>query len=284
MALLILLSLCMAAEEWVVPPDVLAAARASRNLPLGLRMKAVTEPMLGLPYIVDGIGEGREPDADPLVRYDGYDCLTFVEEALALALTADPASLPAIRNTLRYSGGIDYHRRNHFMVSQWIPNAIEKGILVDITSQHGEVHLVSKTIIPRNWARWKGRWNFHLAAEDYPLGTFSLGVLSLDAAAAALPDLPDGALLVVVRQNRNYNPLLVTHIGFVVRDTEGVKIRHATKMGGKVVRDDRLPWYFEHLMKFDNWPVEGILVLMPLEMGPRRISMPAPSREDGVLP
>jgi hypothetical protein len=284
MAVLILLSLSFAAEEWAIPPEVLDAAEESRNLPIGLRMKAVTEPMLGLPYVVDGIGEDRAPDRDPLVRYDSYDCLTFVEEALALSLTADPVSVPALRNSLRYSGEVDYFKRNHFMVSQWIPNALENGILEDITSRHGEVHLVTKTIIPRNWARWKGRWNFHLTAEDYPLGQFTLGVLSLDAVADALPVLPDGALLVVVRQNRSYNPVLVTHIGFLVRDAEGVKIRHATKMGDKVVRDDRLPWYFEHIMKFDNWPVEGILVLMPREQGPRRISMPMPSEGEGVLP
>ena len=33
--------------------------------------------------------EKKEPDLDPIVRYDAFDCLTFVEEAMALAIGED---------------------------------------------------------------------------------------------------------------------------------------------------------------------------------------------------
>ena len=93
-----------------------------------------------------------------------------------------------------------------------------------------------------------------------------MGVLSLDAALKAIPDIPEGALLVVVRQNNPYNPVWITHLGFVVRHSENdVRIRHATKMGGGVVKEHYLKWYFEHIRLYLS-PMEGILVLMPQEM------------------
>ena len=47
-----------------------------------------------------------------------------------------------------------------------------------------------------------------------------MGVLSLDAAFKAIPEIPEGALLVVVRQNNPYNPVWITHLGFVVRHSK----------------------------------------------------------------
>jgi hypothetical protein len=46
-------------------------------------------------------------------------------------------------------------------------------------------------------------------------------------------------------------------------------MRHATKMGAGGVKDHSLRWYFEHLRTYVNWPVAGISVLEPQEMGPR---------------
>ena len=250
----------------VVPPLVLEAQSQSWGKPIGERMKQVTEPFLGKPYILNGIGELAAPDPDPIVRYDGFDCLTFVEEALALVLGNTPEEMDSIRKELRYGdGSVSYDNRNHFMVSQWIPNAIEKGYLVDITPTLGETHVVSKTITARTWERWKGRRHFFLELQQFPVGTYHLGVLSLDEAFSAIPELPEGALLIVVRQNNPFNPVWITHLGFVVRHSDtDVRIRHATTMSGGVVKEHYLKWYFEHIRLYLA-PMEGILVLMPQE-------------------
>lgn len=254
--------------DWSVVPDVvLEAQSAAWSEPIGLRMKVITEGFLGSPYMLNGIGELQDPDPDPIVRYDAFDCLTFVEEALSLSLGRTPTDVDLIRKDLRYGDGpVVYENRNHFMVSQWIPNAIEKGYLKDITHTLGETHVVSKTITRRTWERWKGRRHFFLTPNQFPVGTYRMGVLSLDAAFEAIPDIPDGALLVVVRQNNPYNPVWITHLGFVVRHSENdVRIRHATKMGGGVVKEHYLKWYFEHIRIYLS-PMEGILVLMPQEL------------------
>lgn len=250
-----------------LPPSVLEDQAAAWSEPLGTRMKLVTESLLGKPYLSNGIGELQAPDPDPLVRYDAFDCLTFVEEAISLSLGKTPVDVEQIRRDLRYGNGIvSYENRNHFMVSQWIPNAIEKGYLKDITHTLGETHVVSKEITRRTWERWKGRHNFFFTPDQFPVGTYRMGVLSLDAAFKAISDIPEGALLVVVRQNNPYNPVWITHLGFVVRHSEtDVRIRHATKMGGGVVKEHHLKWYFEHIRIYLA-PMEGVLVLMPQEL------------------
>ena len=104
-----------------VPEVVWQQQNESQGLPIGQRMRQSTESLLGLPYILNGIGELQEPDLDPFVRYDGFDCLTFIEEAMALALASDLESLESIRLDLRYHDlEHTYSTRNHFMISQWI--------------------------------------------------------------------------------------------------------------------------------------------------------------------
>ena len=49
-------------------------------------MERASRAFLGLPYLNDAAGEGQGIDTDPPSRYDAFDCLTFVEEVLALTL------------------------------------------------------------------------------------------------------------------------------------------------------------------------------------------------------
>jgi hypothetical protein len=255
----------------VLPSEAAAAARASAHFALPDRMKAVSEPFLDVPYLVDGHGEGVEPDIDPPARYDVFDCVTFVEEVLALAFAGDPVSAPMYRNALRYADGVpEYGRRHHFMMAEWIPANIEAGFLVDITSSLGETHRIVKTVERKTWSNWQGTRQFKHSLGELPVGTYGLNVLSLDAAAAAADQFPPGAIVLTVRQPHDWKPIIVSHVGFIIPTDEGIPttMRHATKMAGSKVRDHYLGWYIERLRWFKR-PVEGISVLMPIDQGPR---------------
>ncbi len=270
-------------DEGAMPEDLVAAARASVNLSLPERMAAISKPLLDLDYGLDKNGEGIAPDEDPPARYDIFDCVTFLEEILGLAMAADPLSAPMVRNALRYEDGVvDYTRRNHIWLQQWIPNNIAAGLVEDITSKVGQTHLVRKKITMRIWERWRGSRHFQMDLKLLPVGSFSLPVLSLDAAQANLSRIPDGAIVVVVRKPRAHRPIIVSHVGFVLpREGGPTMMRHATKLGGGRVRDHDLRWYLNHQRWFDKIPVEGISVLMPLEQGPRRSRL---QEEKGKLP
>ena len=267
-------------DEGGIPPELIELARSVRDRPLGERMAAISEPMMGAPYLGDAIGEGVPPDLDPPARYDAWDCLTFVEEVLALALPPDPVSAPSVRRSLRYGEGapVSYEDRHHFMLQQWVPQAIANGWLEDITAQVGEAHLLRKTVTPRTWARWRKRSLFTLPDALLPTGDYAMPVLSPGAAREAVDRIPDGALLLTVRQSRDHVPIVVTHLGFKVPSTPEVPLmRHATRMGREPrVRNERLNWYLEHIQWYHHWPVEGISVLMPREYGPRRSRLQPP--------
>ena len=38
---------------------------------------------LGAKYVNEPLGEEKLPDTDPLIRFDAFDCVTFVETSLA---------------------------------------------------------------------------------------------------------------------------------------------------------------------------------------------------------
>ena len=262
-----------ATELGVMPESVSEVARAVVNEPLAYRMKAVSDPFLGLPYKIDGHGEGIGPDADPPARYDAFDCLTFLEEILSLAFAGDPVSAPFYRQAIRYKDGqVDYSKRHHFMMAQWIPENIDAGFVEDITHTLGETHRIEKEVTREIWRNWQGTYGFTLKLDELPTGHYGLNVMSLDAAEAAIENIPAGAIILTVRQPKDWKPIVVSHVGFVVPSIEGqpVRVRHATKVQGGVVRDHTLSSYLER-MRWYQRPVEGVSVLMPQEQGPRLI-------------
>ena len=66
--------------------------RALSEQPAGpARAVAGTAPLLGRRYLLSALGEGTGPDPDPRFRLDAFDCVTFVETAIALGNAASAA-------------------------------------------------------------------------------------------------------------------------------------------------------------------------------------------------
>jgi len=253
-----------------MPPKVLEAARDAAKLPLPERMRAISDAMLDRPYASDPLGEGQGIDADPLARYDVFDCLTFTEEVLALALAGDPADAARIRNHLRYADQTPaYVNRRHFMELQWIPANIDNGWLVDTTSEYGTVVDMSREVTPETWSTWAGRAQFAHRDGELPIGAMRLSVLPLETALEVHETIRPGSLILTVREDRSWKPIWVSHIGFLVPGEDRPTLRHATKMGKGSSRDHSLKWYLEHLTTYKNWKVVGITVLEPVDYGPR---------------
>lgn len=256
----------------LIPPEVAAAARDAASLPLPDRMAAISRTLLGRPYLADPLGEGAPPDADPLVRYDVFDCLTFVEEVLALSLAGDPNHAGAVRNALRYGDAPpSYATRRHFMELQWIPGNVAAGWLRDTTASYGEVVHLERDWTAADWANWAGRSKFHHTDAELPVGRMALDVLPLATARAVADRIAPGSILLTVRSDQPWKPLWITHVGFVFAGEDGKPIvRHATKLGSGGTRDHTLAAYLDKVEAYPNWPVLGVAVLEPLDAGPRR--------------
>lgn len=271
-------------DDGALPEALAKAVSDHHDDPIGTRVTAISEAMMGTPYLNDSAGEAAGPDLDPPVRYDAFDCLTFVEEVLALSLAADARGAAVIRDSLRYGHGQApaYENRQHFMLQQWVPDAIAAGWVKDITAELGETRLLEKKVTLRNWQWWKGRKLFLLPDALLPVGDFRLQVLTPGSAWDVAPEIPDGAIVLTVRENKDHVPIIVTHLGFKVASALPDKpfFRHATKMGKRPrVRNDWLRWYVEHNRWYHWWPVAGFTVLMPQEQGPRRSAIADDARK-----
>ncbi len=262
------------APTGTMPQELVDAARRAARKPLAERMAAVSEPMLGRPYARDPLGEGEGTDPDPRARYDAFDCLTFVEETLALSFSAEPTHAAFFRRQLRYgSQSPTYAHRRHFMELQWIPGNVADGFIESTAHRYGDVEHREKVVDTGIWRRWGRRSLFKLAEDELPVGTMSLDILPLERAIAVADELAPGSLLLQVHEDRAGTPMWTTHVGFVV-EREGERFfRNASRRSAMRVRDEPLKNYLTHIRQYDGWPVSGIAVFEPREQLPRRAAL-----------
>lgn len=100
---------------------------------------------LGARYIASPLGECALPDADPLIRFDAFDCTTFVETVLA---DGDECQL----NQIRYKDGeIGFLTRNHFIESDWMNN--NSDIVQNVSARYSPVAVRRVVIDKASWFR-----------------------------------------------------------------------------------------------------------------------------------
>jgi len=101
------------------------------------RLDKISSEFLGKPYLLGALGEGDGGyyDQYPLYRTDSFDCETFVDTVLALALANNPGQFKHCINQIRYQNGIiSFTKRNHFTCLDWNKNNQKQGLIKDITT------------------------------------------------------------------------------------------------------------------------------------------------------
>lgn len=95
------------------------------NPDFSTRLAQVLRDSVGTPYQDGPLGEGpgaREDD-DPLIDLSRVDCVTFVEQSVALAASSTYQEAVALLQRIRYRDGeISFASRNHFTLVDWVPN------------------------------------------------------------------------------------------------------------------------------------------------------------------
>ncbi len=220
--------------------------------------------LLGTPYVHSPLGEGSGPDPDPRFRLDAFDCVTLVETALALGSARSVAEARLLLDDIRYDGPPDFRHRNHYVEAQWLPANARKGWIEDVTEQiGGELALRGqKRHTAATWraAERAGHVVRGLDPAQLPLGTFPLPLVPLDHVAAIAARIPEGTLLLVVREDRPWRPYRVTHLGIVVVGAGGMRlVRHASDVPAVMrVRDEPLVRFVARNARAQGWPVVGV--------------------------
>jgi hypothetical protein len=229
---------------------------------LRARILEVSERFVGTPYLESPLGEGEGEDPDPLIRFDAVDCLTFVEQVLALAMADNPAEVLPLLLRLRYAQAPSYQGRNHLMEAQWIPHNQHKGFIRDVTAEWGGGRTVpwEKELTVRTWRSPSSR---ALGLTEPIIGRYGYQLVPLGALREVAQKVPAGTILVVVREDRPTRVSRITHLGFVVRRGQQTYLRHAARSVFRRVIDEDLDAFLRRNARYDKWPVAGAMLLAP---------------------
>jgi hypothetical protein len=231
-----------------------------------------SESFLGTPYANSPLGEGTGVDADPLVSFEAVDCLTLVEQSLALSLVSQAAEFQRALNLIRYSDeGIAWNNRLHIMESQWIPTQEKRGLIKNVTPLYSNSHLqkVTKIITGETWNEKMGL-SLHLPVEKQTVGSFELQMIPTQFAVDALKKVPSGSLVVVIRKDRPKTVTMVTHVAVVVQTKNGTLIRHASRTFKKVI-DEPVEKYLKRNLDFGAWTIEGLALYQVAQEWPKEL-------------
>jgi len=235
---------------------------------IATRIDFFSRQFLGSPYLSNPQGEGEHADIDsaPLYRFDGFDCVTYVNNILALALSHDEKSFEKKLLQLNYYYAIpQYENRFHFMSVDWNPQNQKNNIVRDVTrdiqdEKNNAIAEWAEGDIDRpNWFIKKGL--AHLAQtvkkEWVRLPYLPLKKLFDDnknPRAFLFNQIPDVSIIEIIRPNWNLTEkigtnLHVSHVGFGIRDaSQSLLFRHASSEQKGVVEillSDYLKNYLE---------------------------------------
>lgn len=180
---------------------------------------------LGMQYVSDPLGEEIFPDTDPLIRLDAFDCVTFVETALA---RGDKNKL----NHIRYKDGqIGFLNRNHFTELDWINNNAD--LISEVTQLYGSVKTRHVRIDKQAWFKKVHNIETNIEPVDIDLKYLPYG--SFDHIKT---DVPLIVLFVVDNpavSEKIGTDIAISHMGFVMPNG---MLRHASSKAEAVVDTD----------------------------------------------
>lgn len=202
---------------------------------------AAAEKFLGTPYVAGTLE--HEPE-QLTVNTEELDCTTFVETALALALTVEGhrTSWRDYINTLeqlRYRNGRvnGYASRLHY-ISDWIVDNMHRGNLTEVTERVGHADSKIKTLdfmsshreqypALADSANYAGIKNVEVGfrSHKYPY---------IKPSNIGSTQLREGD---VIALTTNMNGLDVTHLGIIKMVSGKPHLLHASSRGGKVMVD-----------------------------------------------
>ena len=181
------------------------------------------EQYLNSKYLNDPLGEEKTPDKDPLIRFDAFDCTTFVETSLA---NGDVKKLCKIRYK---NDEVNFVSRNHFVETDWLKN----NGFENVSNLYGDVSVRKVVIDKKSWFK-----KVHNIDTDFQKQTVDIEYIPYKNLSKIDVQSPL-VVLFIYDGNGMYDKigtdLAVVHMGFLL---PGNILRHASKQYGRVMDVD----------------------------------------------
>ena len=196
---------------------------------LNKRLDYFSKKLIGRPYKLGPMGEGHldTKDDKPLVYLDSVDCVTYLENVVALAMAKSEKSLYRQLQRLRYKGGkVSYVTRKHYLLADWVG----EGKYAKVIPMENEVS-ITRTMPKVEFFKTR---NVKYSGKDIQL---NIRYIPLNKAIEMAKNPYKGNMKVlgmgIVGTTDNID---VTHTGFVIF-TPGQKpiLRHASSIKKQVV-------------------------------------------------
>lgn len=246
-----------------------------KSLPIGERTAAVGQALLGTRYKSFTLEIDNRIES-PSVNFNGLDCWTFFETALAFARMLNeaeenwtPATLLRYIETDRYRGGEctgEYLSRLHYL-EDWLYDNDRRGLVDDLTQRLGGTSVShSAREMSVGWRHYR-----YLAANRSLLGPLArmeaqvssrpLYQIPKSRVAKIESKLQSGDIIGIISRDRR-GLCSTSHVGLALRTKDGLHFMHASSPSnsGKVVVDARISQYLARY-RTDS----GILVARPLK-------------------
>jgi len=197
------------------------------------RVATIARDGVGTPYHDGPLGEGPDGahDTDPLIDLSRVDCVTYIEQCLALAAGTSYADTVEKLQRIRYAGGaIDFETRNHFMMADWVEN---NRWCIDRTAALGlKTTRLTRTISKRDFFE---RVKAPGLGGDTADRDVTISYIPIDAAGAAAGAIKSPAIVIFIGK---IDWLFALHCGIFVPGEGGGLLYHASSGAGEVVGVD----------------------------------------------
>ncbi|MFC1726633.1 N-acetylmuramoyl-L-alanine amidase-like domain-containing protein [candidate division KSB1 bacterium] len=201
-----------------------------------MRLLVYSYLALETPYVFGCLGEGINGkfDKDPLIDFARYDCMTFCEEMLALAISDDFEETFNNLQKIRYKEGkISFKTRNHYTMADWLPE--NKWLLRDATMEIGGGYCkrLTRTINRHKLLGSNGCYEF----DGVPgAAEYTIDYIPKEKLAAVKDRLRGGEIFTVIQ---NMEGIFSAHMGLVAVDKDhNIIFRHASSAKGAMIAVD----------------------------------------------
>jgi PBP4 family serine-type D-alanyl-D-alanine carboxypeptidase len=207
------------------------------------RLHYFSAALEGKPYFLGPTGEGRfgSPDGKPLFDMSRFDCVTYMESVMGMALAPTARHVLGMVKRLRYRGDtLAFTTRNHYFVADWLINNAHYTRILPLPGDT----TVNRTINKVKFFKDKG---LPAPAQDPVLAlrylpyekALAWSKVQAPGAGVTPSTHPLPAGIYGVAFVTDIAGLDITHCGFLISDGKSpMLLRHASQLANQVITMD----------------------------------------------
>ena len=245
-----------------------ASGKELHRLPVNERIVAIGQFFINTPY-KSGTLE-INPKEQLVVNLREFDCVTFTDNVLALALLKEytPRQTKVYLKNLqkiRYRDGeiTDYTARLHYS-TDWLYEMSLDSIVKDVTLENGGIPFPNKVgFISRNWQKYPALKQDSLLAGkmlriENNINLRKYHYIPKDKVSAATGQIQPGDILLITTDKKGLD---TAHVGIAIEQNGQIYLLHASLSAKKVVISEvPLPEYLQGIRSHS-----GIIIARPYQ-------------------